>query len=62
MNEGSRAARVVKGLFITGIVGTVLVALIAGLVYLHFSDGLPKILSVEDYRPFAVTQIGRAHV
>lgn len=46
-----------KSFFIFSIFGTVLLMVVLGFVFFHFSRGLPRIISVEDYRPLGVTRI-----
>lgn len=46
-----------KTVFMVCVGGTLFVMLIAGLVFWHFSRGLPRIISVADYRPLGVTRI-----
>lgn len=47
----------VKFAFMATLVGTVVVMIAGGAVFWYFSRSLPKIISVEDYRPPVVTQI-----
>jgi penicillin-binding protein 1A len=44
-------------MFLLALAGTVIVTLIGAVVFWHFSHGLPKIITVEDYRPLTVTRI-----
>ncbi len=44
-------------LFMLALVGTVLVTMVAGAVFWHFSRDLPKIITVADYRPLTVTRV-----
>lgn len=53
----SRSDWIFKTVFLAGVTGTVFVMLIAGMVFWHFSRGLPKIISVADYRPSIVTRV-----
>jgi penicillin-binding protein 1A len=46
-----------KALFIIAVSGTLLFMVVAGAVFWHFSRGLPRIISVADYRPLGVTRI-----
>ena len=49
--------KIFKNLFGLAIVGSVLVTLLGGAVYLMFSQNLPEIIKVQDYHPQTVTQI-----
>lgn len=46
-----------KTLFILALISTGLITLVGAGVFYHFSKDLPKIISVEDYRPLTVTRI-----
>ncbi len=48
---------VARTLFLMAIAGTVLVTVIGGAIFWHFSRDLPKIITVEDYRPRTVTRV-----
>ena len=48
---------VARTLFLMAIAGTVLVTVVGGAVFWHFSRDLPKIITVEDYRPLGVTRV-----
>jgi penicillin-binding protein 1A len=47
----------VKTFFLLAVSGTLLAMLVAGVVFWHFSRGLPKIITVADYRPLGVTRV-----
>lgn len=47
----------IRSLFILMLAGTLLVALLGGVLYWHFSQNLPEIITVADYRPLTVTRI-----
>ncbi len=46
-----------KSLFLLMLIGSVLGTAIIGVIFWHFSSGLPEIISPADYRPLTVTQI-----
>lgn len=48
---------VARTLFLMAIGGTVLITFVGGAIFWHFSLSLPKIVTVEDYRPATVTRI-----
>ncbi|HUP58122.1 MAG TPA: transglycosylase domain-containing protein, partial [Bdellovibrionota bacterium] len=46
-----------KSLFLLAVGGTLLLALVGGVVFWHFARDLPQIITLADYRPLAVTRI-----
>jgi penicillin-binding protein 1A len=52
-----KSGRLLQNIFILAISGTVLLMVIAGLVFWHVSRSLPKIINVSDYHPAGVTRI-----
>jgi penicillin-binding protein 1A len=46
-----------KTVFLLGVGSTLVVMMIAAAVFWHFSRGLPRIITVADYRPLGVTRI-----
>ena len=43
--------------FFGAVSATLLLMAFGGIIFLHFSHGLPKIITVDDYRPPVVTEI-----
>jgi penicillin-binding protein 1A len=46
-----------KWLFILALAGSVMATFVGGIVFLHFANGLPQIITVQDYKPPTVTQV-----
>jgi penicillin-binding protein 1A len=51
------AAWVLKTLFLMGVGCSLVVAILVGLIFWHFSHDLPKIITVADYKPLSITRI-----
>ncbi len=52
-----RAKWVTKTLFLVAIAGSLAATVVGGGIYWYFSQNLPQIITVEDYRPLGVTRI-----
>ena len=48
---------VVRTLFLMAVFGTVIATIIGGILFWHVSRDLPKIITVEDYRPLTVSRV-----
>ena len=49
--------KVLKYLFISLVISTVVISMFGAMGVIYFSRGLPSLISNEDYRPFTVTKI-----
>ena len=56
-SPGKQSGVFFRSVFFVGIFGTLVALLLGGAIFLHFSSELPKIITVEDYRPPGVTRV-----
>ena len=55
--EPPESGLVFRTVFLLGVIGTLLLMLVGGVILWHFSNGLPSIITVADYRPLGVTRV-----
>ncbi len=57
IDETQNYSWIIKTLFFLAIIGSLVLCVLGGGVYLYFSKGLPDIVQVSDYKPLTVTQV-----